>query len=496
MQNNNDHLQSSDVSEPSKLNGLDTQWDDFYLQLRIYLEVKGLLVTFEHPHGHGSPGFDNEMNKKIYNKLLTLCRKGTAATYITKAALSNGWEAARYLLDRYEGFSKQREKSLRNLVDNLHHVNGTNISRHVDRFEKICGLMAHNNPSKSPTEEEKIDWFLASVTERTYESVHTSCTDKRLEGTLAFAKVIKLYTHRCFQRYPHFQQEDLDATDSTKPLSNNANSTFIRSPKGKGKGQDRGRTTPHRPDLSRDRSRPRHSSSRPSRPSTPKECGKVKPSGHRGSPAPNDNRKPKEVAFAKTPTGDPCSYCGRTNHNARNCYKRQEDEKTKLTSSHKQAHQSILVDETAFQFSQSVLSVYHSDFPNNPHHHGNDWGEQTQYQEDQQKHDVPEEEQQRANKDLYHDTKTDETPLASPSASDPGSLLEESDQECQQIKEAHNKNLSEPEITSTITSAPVSCPYPFTARTETDTMQSSSSEPNWGKYRQRTQQELEHDWQE
>jgi hypothetical protein len=205
LQTNNDHLQSSDVSEPTKFNGLDTQWDDFYLQLRTYLEAKGWLLTFEHPHGPGSPGFDNEVNKKIYNKLLTLCRKGTAATYITKAAISNGWEAARYLLDRYEGFSKQREKSLRNLVDNLRHVHGTNISRHVDRFEKICGLMAHNNPSKPPTEEEKIDWFLASVTERTYESVHTSCTDEQLEGTLTFAKVIKLYTHRCFLRYPHFQ---------------------------------------------------------------------------------------------------------------------------------------------------------------------------------------------------------------------------------------------------------------------------------------------------
>ena len=157
LQDNNHHLQSSDVSEPIKFNGLDTQWDDFYLQLRTYLEAKGWLSTIEHPHGPGSPGFDNEINKKIYNKLLTLCRKGTAATYITKAALSNGWEAARYLLDRYEGFSKQREKPLRTLVDNLRHVNGTNISRHVDRFEKICGLMAHNNPSKPPTEEDKID---------------------------------------------------------------------------------------------------------------------------------------------------------------------------------------------------------------------------------------------------------------------------------------------------------------------------------------------------
>jgi hypothetical protein len=253
LQDNNHHLQSSDVSEPIKFNGLDTQWDDFYLQLRTYLEAKGWLSTIEHPHGPGSPGFDNEINKKIYNKLLTLCRKGTAATYITKAALSNGWEAARYLLDRYEGFSKQREKYLRTLVDNLGHVHGTNISRHVDRFEKICGLMAHNNPSKPPTEEEKIDWFLASVTERTYESVHTACTDKQLEGTLTFAKVIKLYTHRCFQRYPYFQLDDLDANDSTKTLSNNSNSTFVGSSKGKGKGQGRGRLNPSRSEHNRDR---------------------------------------------------------------------------------------------------------------------------------------------------------------------------------------------------------------------------------------------------
>lgn len=31
---------------------------------------------------------------------------------ITKAAASNGWEAGRYLKDRYEGFSKQRAHSL------------------------------------------------------------------------------------------------------------------------------------------------------------------------------------------------------------------------------------------------------------------------------------------------------------------------------------------------------------------------------------------------
>ncbi len=55
--------------------------------------------------------------------------------------------------------------------------------------------MAHNNPTKPPTEEQKIDWLLDSVTEKTYDSVHSTCTDKLLfVGDLTFAKVLKLTT--------------------------------------------------------------------------------------------------------------------------------------------------------------------------------------------------------------------------------------------------------------------------------------------------------------
>ncbi len=97
LKDNNQHLQSSDVTEPTKFNGLDTQWDDFYLQLRTYLEAKGWLDTFDHKTGPGTPGFNTEINKKIYNKLLALCRKGTAGTYVTKAASSDGWEAGKSL---------------------------------------------------------------------------------------------------------------------------------------------------------------------------------------------------------------------------------------------------------------------------------------------------------------------------------------------------------------------------------------------------------------
>jgi hypothetical protein len=62
LKDNNQHLQSSDVTEPTKFNGLDTQWDDFYLQLRTYLEAKGWLDTFDHKTGPGTPGFNTEIN--------------------------------------------------------------------------------------------------------------------------------------------------------------------------------------------------------------------------------------------------------------------------------------------------------------------------------------------------------------------------------------------------------------------------------------------------
>jgi hypothetical protein len=113
------------------------------------------------------------------------------------------------------------------------------MTRHIDKFERICGMMAHNNPTKLPTDEEKVDWFLASVKDRACNSVHANCTDKQLEGTLTFARVIiKFYTHRCFQLYPHFQLDDLH--NDKKDLSNNA-MTMRNSSHEKGKGRDTGK---------------------------------------------------------------------------------------------------------------------------------------------------------------------------------------------------------------------------------------------------------------
>ena len=140
MKDNN----TSDTTEPAHFNGSDGKWDEFYSQLRTYLSAKDWLTTFEHPIGPGAPGFHNEVNKKLYNKLLMLCKTGHAVTYIKKAAEFDGHGAGRQLLLRYDGFSKERHRTLRKTIEQLLHTNGTNMVKHIDLFEKICRQMAHN----------------------------------------------------------------------------------------------------------------------------------------------------------------------------------------------------------------------------------------------------------------------------------------------------------------------------------------------------------------
>ncbi len=81
---------TSDATDPSPFSGSDEKWDEFYAQLRTYLAAKNWPTTFEDPTGPGAPGFDNEINCKIYNKLLMLCEAGHAVTYVKKAAEFDG----------------------------------------------------------------------------------------------------------------------------------------------------------------------------------------------------------------------------------------------------------------------------------------------------------------------------------------------------------------------------------------------------------------------
>jgi hypothetical protein len=93
-----------------------------------------------HPKGPRTPGFNQGINEKIYNKLTILCGTGNALTYVQSAAEFDGHGVGQKLLARYDGgFSKQRNTALRKLVSTMKHTSGTSITDHTDLFEKLCG---------------------------------------------------------------------------------------------------------------------------------------------------------------------------------------------------------------------------------------------------------------------------------------------------------------------------------------------------------------------
>jgi len=216
---------SKDISEPPKYTGHDDNWEGWYKLLRSYFKQKGWLTTFEHPDGPGTPelptaDFDFAINTKIHSKLQHLCYGGTAATYIAKAAEFDGHGAGVHLRGRYDGFTKQKLKQYVKLIGDLKHTNGTNMATHVDTFEATISRMPFCG--KTPTETEKITWFMDSVSETTHAAVKAQCDADDLRGTLQYETVVSLYNNQCFSKYPHFQLQ----TVLGKTLSNNG--TFAK----------------------------------------------------------------------------------------------------------------------------------------------------------------------------------------------------------------------------------------------------------------------------
>ena len=82
-----------------------------------------------------------------------LCTKGTAITYLRKAAEFDGWGAGQQLRLRYHGFSKQRGKTLKTTIENIRHVlvHGTNITTHIDLFEKLITQISYIQRPSSPS---------------------------------------------------------------------------------------------------------------------------------------------------------------------------------------------------------------------------------------------------------------------------------------------------------------------------------------------------------
>ena len=153
-----------------------------------------------------------------------------------------------------------------------------------------------------------------------------------------------------------------------KTISNN--STTFRRPRDKGtKGKGRS-------GVGKGRGGQRHP--RSSTPNHPPRSRDNRPKG-KGNPDRQHNKgKGKDNSSSRNPGNrqpklDPCSYCGGASHNARNCFKRIADDKSKTTTM-KQANQNIIIDETTMEFSQSVLFTHLSD--SLPSTHTARWGEQ------------------------------------------------------------------------------------------------------------------------
>jgi hypothetical protein len=158
--------------------------------------------------------------------------------------------------------------------------------------------------------------------------------------------MVKLFTHKCFQRYPEFQIKELVAASSNATVTNNSNTTYDRrgrNNRDKGKGRGKGTTTRgsngNRNTTGQDKSK----------------GGKGKPKGKGKSPRPPMGNRNSES----------CSYCGKTGHVNRDCRKRQWDEKqnkqeTKPNhTNHSQHATPLQVVETTFIVTQHAIFAEH-----------------------------------------------------------------------------------------------------------------------------------------
>ena len=317
-----DNRTATDVSEPPKFSGRTEDWDTWYQQFRTYLKAKGWLDTFLHPTGPGTPGFNQQINEKIYNKLTILCGRGNALTYVQSAAEFDGHGAGQQLLARYDGFSKQRNTALRKLIANLRHTSGTSITDHTDLFEKLCGQIISSG--QPPTDEEKLDWFLDSVTEPIYEYTKQHCKHLRLMGTLTYAVMANLYKLTCFEKYPHFHVKAQTASD--KMLINNALHSHSQ---GRGRGRRQGQE--HDKDKGRQKGKgDRHEKGKSKGRGRHQSQDRNKGKG-RGNPQKNDHADNKTTAGETNKSNitkfkGRCTYCGFWGHFSRDCRKRMADE--------------------------------------------------------------------------------------------------------------------------------------------------------------------------
>jgi len=361
------HSKKEDTTELPKFLGGDSQWPKWYQLLRAYLQARGWLTTFDHPIGPGTlqiptPDFDTDINSLIYQKLQAKCFEGTASTYVRMAAEFDGHGAGAHLKKRYNNSSPQQLESYILLAKNHRHTSGTSMPLHIDQYEAILGYMP--DCGKIPTNTERIDWFLPTVTEDIYASAKAMCLTQKIQGTLDWGSMVLLFNHTCFARYPHFQIAELQTGNSLKKHTQNntnyrndkcalhpeGNHTTAECKKlrqlqvnpsggkgGRGRGMNKGKGT----------GRAKGKTMTPWVPTRDKgKSGKGK-----GKPSAMGSRTPK---FTGT-----CSHCGIVGHMARDCYKRQQE----TTKTVKQNTVSFTDDPSTLQLTPKPDFIQFQQFP-------------------------------------------------------------------------------------------------------------------------------------
>jgi hypothetical protein len=106
--------------------------------------------------------------------------------------------------------------------------------------------MSHNDPLHPPTEEQRIDWCFSTVLQNVPTMLFRQPVRKGtwMGHSPSTRYMVKLFAHKCFQRYPEFQLKELVDSPTKLTVTKNSTTTYNkrgRNPSDKGKGRGKGK---------------------------------------------------------------------------------------------------------------------------------------------------------------------------------------------------------------------------------------------------------------
>ena len=150
-----------------------------------YYTVKGWRPAVEHPVGPGTPthptiGFNFHHNKLVYQKLESATRCGPALIQVEKSTKTDGRNAWRNLLNRYDGFTP------RDIGVKLSSILMAPTS--LSALTNLNFLLADSTDMANSLKDDKLICRLKdSATEDTYKAMKTVINQHTLPGQTPFS---------------------------------------------------------------------------------------------------------------------------------------------------------------------------------------------------------------------------------------------------------------------------------------------------------------------